>query len=134
MSLLEEFRNDVAGLALLKDWIGADGVPVHQSTAENRAMICARGIGGKPCPKNVEKNWWDRIKSQIANVIKMQLEMKHHLNLHVEVEDELGMCGCCGCALPTNVWVPTEHIKAHTEPDKFKDAPIECWIQKELES
>ena len=133
MNLLDEFRNDVAGLALLKDWIGEGGIPVSQDHAELRANICVFGIGGRRCPKNVEKGWWDRIKSVIANTIKMQLEMKNHLNLHVKQEDDLWMCACCGCALPTKVWVPTKHLKEHTDPEKFKAAPSMCWVRQEIE-
>jgi hypothetical protein len=132
VNLLQEFKNDIEGLKLLNDWLGSGGDTVSQIHAEHRAITCTMGANGDPCPLNKEPGWWDRVKSSIANTIKMQLEMKQHLKLHVSSEEGLAMCAKCGCALPLKVWVPIEHIKAHTDPEKFKDAPPFCWLRQEL--
>lgn len=133
MSLIDEFRNDVAGLALLKDWLGDGTEPVSQARADHRANACLHGDGGNPCPHNCEPNWWGRVKSSIANTIQMQLEMKHHLRLHVASEDACFMCRICGCALPLKVWTPIEHIKQHTTPDQLEKYPAWCWQKQEIE-
>lgn len=132
VNLIEEFRNDVAGLALLTDWLGAGGHPVSQIHAEHRADACVHGNDGKPCPLNKEPGWWDRVKSSIANTIKMQLEMKQHLKLHVSSEEGLAMCAACGCCLKLKVWTPIEHIKAHTSPENIAKTPSYCWMRTEM--
>lgn len=134
VNLLAEIRNDIEGAKLLADWIGDGGMPVDHEHAERRAQMCAFGDDGFACPMNVEPNWWDRIKSQIANTIKSELEIKNALELRVASENVLHMCKCCGCAMPLKVWVPIKHIKEHTTPGQFEAAPSWCWIRRELES
>ena len=132
MSLLDEFRNDVAGLELLADWLGSGGETVSQIHAEHRADACVHGNGGQPCPLNKEPGWWDRVKSAIASTIRRQLELKQQLNLHVSSEDGLAMCAACGCCLKLKVWTPIEHIKAHTPPENIAKTPGYCWMRIEL--
>jgi len=132
MNLLEEFRNDVEGLELLRDWLGEGTSPVSEIKALHRACVCASGNQGKPCPLNLEPNWWDRVKSMIANTIKMELEMKQHLKLETCLDESLSMCGACGCCLRLKIWTPIEHIKAHLSPENLAKTPEFCWMRKEL--
>lgn len=131
-NILEELRNDIEGVKLLRDWLGEGTAPVAQEEAERRATICTTGNDGKPCPLNKHAGWWDTVKHEIADVIRAEIELKNHLELHVQNENELHVCVGCGCALPLKVWTPMEYIKAHTDVERFKDAPAYCWIRQSL--
>ena len=131
-NILEELRNDIEGIELIRDWLGEGAVTVPQEQAEQRAKVCRTGNDGKPCPMNKHAGWWDTVKHEIADVIRAEIELKNHLELHVPNENELHLCVCCGCALTLKVWTPTAHIKEHTDVEKFKSAPEWCWIRKEL--
>jgi len=133
MNLLQEFKNDVAGLALLKDWLGDGGIPVPTTQAEQRAWACTKGDEGRMCHENVEPGWWNKVKSSIANTIKMQLEMKHHLKLGSPIDQSLGMCRVCGCCLRLKRHTPIEHINNHTTPEQLAKYSVWCWIKKEIE-
>lgn len=134
MSLWEEIKNDAAAAMLLADWLGDDLRPVTQIRADHRAYSCTNGNNGAPCPKNKEPNWWDRIKSQIAFVIKRQLELKNKMELHAAGEISLNMCSMCGCCLQLKVWTPIDHIRKVTPPAKLQEAPSYCWMVRELVS
>lgn len=121
-----------SGIALINDWLGDSGRPVAPIVANFRAQRCLHGNNGEPCPNNVEPNWWDRIKSTIAETIRMQLEIKHRLNLTVDEETDLNMCSACGCCLKLKVWTPIDHIKEHTDQKTLDKMPNFCWIKKEL--
>lgn len=112
---------------LLYDWIG-DGKTVTQTHADARASVCM------VCPKNVEALWWEKmIKDPIAEVIRHQLEIKNGMQLHADGEAFLSMCSCCGCAVSLKVWVPIDHIKAHTAQDVYTKFPAFCWIRNEID-
>ena len=132
MSVIDEIRNDVAGAGLLADWLGHGGDPVSSVMAEQRASACAFGDDGKPCAMNVQPNWWDRVKSVIANTIRGQLALKHKMELKVSSEENLHMCRACGCALPLKVWVPIETLKAQTKQAVIDKTVPFCWMRKEL--
>lgn len=134
MNVIDEIKANARGVMLLKDWLGDGGKPVSQLQADRRAKVCVFGNQSQPCVMNAEPNWWDRIKSLIADTIKGQLELKHKMNLKTPHDDALNMCRCCGCCLRTKVWTPIEHIKAHYDFDRMQKAPPWCWQKTELES
>lgn len=120
-------------IALLADWLGDNGEPVHPMVAEFRAQRCLSGDNGNPCPNHREPHWWERhSKEPIAQVIKEQLMIKHHMNLNLVNNDELAMCGACGCCLQLKVWVPRHHLIKHTSKPVLDKMPGFCWIKKEL--
>lgn len=134
MSIIEEIRNDVEGVALLTDWLGEGGVPVSQHQAETRSKVCISGDNGKRCPLNMAPGWWEKhIKEPIADTILAELELKNRLELHVPDEEALAMCQPCGCCVRLKVWTPIKHIKAHTSPDVFAKFPPWCWQKTEIE-
>ncbi len=132
MNILQELRNDIEGVKLLKDWLG-DGEPVPQEQANARANVCVTGDHGKPCIWNMAPGWWDNIKNAIAMTIREELELKNHMQLRVADEEALAMCGACGCCLKLKVWTPTEHIKNHLPSVNFDKTPSFCWMRKEIE-
>src|SRR5262249_27257680 len=112
MNLLEKIRGDIEGVKALTDWLG-DGSPVSEMVAEARSCRCIVGNDGNPCPLNRSPKWWEFAKTIASEWIRAELELKNHMKLRVQREDDLHMCAACGCCLPLKVWTPIEHIKNH---------------------
>lgn len=126
MNLIDEFKSDASGLAIIKDWLGAGGIPVHPLVADRRAKVCAS------CPLNVSPNWWSRIKHKIADEIKKQIEFKNRIGLKVDCEESIHMCKACGCCNRLSVWTPIIHIAHHTTTEKLAEFDKDCWKRKEI--
>jgi hypothetical protein len=133
MSVLDEIRNDINGAAILNDWLGAGGHPVSQETSDHRSLACVRGNNGEICRENVAPKWWETAKGKIADAIRSQLELKNKLRMTTPLESHLSMCRVCGCCLPLKVFVPIQHIKAHTPSEMLARYPSFCWQRKEME-
>lgn len=131
MNIVQEIKNDLNGVDLLADWLGT-GEPVHQMVAEFRSARCVAGDEGKPCPMNIAPNWWDTVKSSIAEWIRHELELKNKLELRVAQEENLHMCKACGCCLRLKVWVPATHLHDHIPKKQLQQTPSYCWMRKEL--
>lgn len=133
MNLLNEIRNDIEGAKLLSDWIG-EGVPVRQEHATGRALVCIQGNGGLPCEHFTAPYWWERaFKNPIADIIRMELEIKNTCQLSTPADDWERMCRICGCCVSLKVWAPIDHIKAHTTPEMKSKFPPFCWQKREIE-
>ncbi len=132
MNVLEEIKRDFEGAKMLSDWLGDDWRHVTREKADHRGLACLRGNGGQKCPYNVEPNWWERVKTRIAEVIRAQLAIKKKLAMTTTFDDQLHMCQQCGCALQLKVHVPIEHIKAHTSPEVLAGFPEWCWQKREI--
>lgn len=122
MSAVDEI---VDAAKILKDWVGEGGVPVDSSLSDHRAYICAG------CPENRGGKWWETAKHQIAEVIKIHLEIKNGMHIATQFDNELNMCRVCGCATVLKVHVPIGHIVKNTEPETLAKFPSHCWIQNE---
>lgn len=131
MSLVSEIKNDINGLAALRDWLGDSGDPVHPILAEMRAQRCVEGNDGDPCPLNRAPKWWEKAKEVAADWIRKELEIKSHMNLRVAQEERLNMCAACGCCLPLKVWVPRDYIRKHTSAEVLAKTTSYCWLRKE---
>ena len=128
MNLLQEFKNDAAGLAILKDWLGDGGEAVSLAEAEARSAVCLQ------CPEHQPGKWWaTHFKSPIAQAIKRQLAVKNITGMVLSSDGKLFMCRACGCALALKCWCPIEHIAAHTSPETLTHFPNFCWIRTEIE-
>lgn len=132
MNIVQEVKNDMTGVALLSDWLGGTGEPVHQMVADFRSARCLSGNDGKPCPLNVAPNWWDKVKSEIAEWIRHELELKNKLNLRVPQEENLHVCKACGCCIRLKIWTPTVHLREHVTKEQINKTPDYCWLRKEL--
>lgn len=133
MNVLEEIKEDIQAIDLLDDWLGAGGIPVSAFTATLRSKTCLEGDDGKPCSLNKAPNWWDRVKSRIADYIRGQLEIKHNMGLAVADEHKLHMCAACGCCLRLKIWVPNEQLKRHTDAKTINKTPAFCWMRKQVQ-
>lgn len=123
--MFEALKNDAAGLAILREWLGHDGIPVPDERAQSRAAIC---LG---CPENREPRWWELAKGGVARAIKKHLEVKYSLGLQVEGEGSLGICRVCRCCLPLKVHVPIQHVSNHIADDMWETFPAFCWVRVE---
>lgn len=134
MNILDEIKKEVAGAALLKDWLGDGLRHVSQEQADHRSIACVRGADGNGCPHNRSAKWWEVHKQAAAGIIKSQMELKARMKISTPLEEHLCMCDVCGCALPLKVHVPTDHIRNHTTPEMLANYPPYCWQRIELES
>lgn len=132
MNPITEIKNDITGAMALADWLGDNGEPVTRMLAEFRAHRCVMGNDGRPCPKNGEANWWDKVKHVIADWIRRELEVKAQMQLKVSHEESLGMCKACGCCLRLKIWAPRVHLAKHTTPKQLAEMPDYCWMKREL--
>jgi hypothetical protein len=126
MNFVAELKNDLAGLATLKDWLGDSMCPVNPVKSEWRASVCA------PCLKNQPGDWFDAVKNVIADAIRSQLSLKKKINVSTSLDDRLGTCSVCSCNQRLKVHVPIEHIKKHTEEKTVKEFPAWCWVRQEI--
>jgi hypothetical protein len=127
LRLLEELQNDLRGSRILSEWLGHGGYPVSLARANDRALVCM------DCPQNRKSKWWETAKDAIAAAICEHLEVKNKLNMHVAVENDLGMCKPCGCCTRLKIHVPIEHIARHLPSDAVSKFPKHCWIIEEME-
>lgn len=134
MNLFDEFKNDVAGLQTLSDWLGEGGIPVEPTTSAVRALACTSGNEGRACPHNRSPNFLESAKGEIADQIRKQLEIKHRLKISTPLDHSLFMCDVCGCHLPLKVQTPLKHLAAHTEEKKLSQFPGYCWLRIEVEN
>lgn len=101
-------------------WLGDGGQPVPLAQANARAAICFT------CPRHgTNRVKWEALSSTVAD----QLRLKLGLDLHVDRESELHVCGVCDCYLPLKVWTPLEHILTSSDT---RGLPRECWIITEF--
>lgn len=126
MNLLSEFRNDAAGAAIIKEWLGDGGSSVTQQRADGRVNICLN-----QCTEHRPERWWDFAKDAIADIIKKWLLTKAKTPLRLTREEEAGMCRICGCCLRLKAWTPIEHIKHHTPLETLDMYPSYCWVVSE---
>ena len=132
MNLIDEAKQDAAGLATIKDWLG-EGVAVRPEHAAGRASVCLFGREGMECFYHHSAHWWEIFKSPIADAIKRQIELKASMSLTTPHDKELKMCSACGCCMAVKIWVPIQHIKAHTPDFMLAKFPSFCWQRRELQ-
>lgn len=123
-------RDDMTGAVLLADWLGEGCRPVEPLEAALRSRPCLSGNHGEPCPLNIEPNWWGRVKHEIADWIKGELELKHNMGLRLPEDEQLHMCKLCGCCLQLKVWTPEHTLKKHIPKTKLENAPEYCWLRR----
>jgi hypothetical protein len=123
--MFEALKNDAVGIAILREWLGAAGVPVPIEDATRRSRVCLQ------CPENQVPRWWESAKGKVARAIRRHLEIKNRIEMRVEEEEQLGICLVCRCCLPLKIHVPIRHVEAHTDPDAWDKFPSFCWIRHE---
>lgn len=127
-TLLDELKATARGAAILQDWLGGGAEPVPAAEARARAAVCVA------CPENEPGGWWEHAKSTIAGAIREHVAVKRALKLETVYDHRLGTCNVCKCNNPLQVWVPINHVAAHTPPEVTAKFPVGCWKRKELSS
>ena len=112
-------------LGVLRDWLGEGGKPVDARKATRRAEICSS------CPFNYKAGYRQILKLAVADTIKLHLEVKNNADLRTQFDKDLHLCKVCNCVAALKVWVPFEHIRAHTSDKQLNKFPIFCWIRQE---
>lgn len=124
--ITEQIRQANIGRKILRDWLGADGVPVPIEQAQARANVCLN------CPKNDKGQWiWSTAASAL---IGMRLRLRTTMNIHLQGEDDLGVCDACGCVLRLKLHTPYRHIARHTTPEMISKYPDACWLKQETKN
>lgn len=126
-------KRTAAGIKLVMDWLGSGLKPVDKALAESRATNCAMRKNGKPCPKNGDPNWLQRVDAMIANQIKSLVEVKNDLKLATSRDAQLQTCTSCDCFLKLKVWTPLNHILDNTTEEVKKKLDPDCWVLHEGE-
>jgi len=116
----------VAGMGVLKDWLGAGGVPVVKEKSEGRSAVCA------VCPQNQPGNLLAIFTQPVAERIKAQIAMKLDMNLATTNDAKLNVCQACWCPLELKVHTPLEHIVEHLSDEVKAKLDPACWILKEM--
>lgn len=117
----KQLKQGIEFFALREAWLGAGGKPAPQDVAEVRASICLQ------CPYHDTKTGlYAGLKKNIASQVRRQLEVRSQMKMQVFREDELNLCGVCGCVLKLLVHVPEEILVEHLKTDEFS-YPSYCW-------
>lgn len=101
-------------------WLGDGG---RSPNAQQRANICLT------CPHNKAGRWEEWFKGAAAHTVRLQLELKGRMRLHVEGEEGLHMCNLCGCILSLKVHMPLGLARANT-PDWQRFIGT-CWLHRD---
>jgi hypothetical protein len=121
---LGSVKRVAAGVAVLVEWLGNGAKPVEQPLADSRASICAG------CPKNDGGDFTAYFTKPIADTIRTQLEIRGDLQLRTPHDEKLTVCSACDCPLKLKVWVPLDHVLAHTSEDTKTKLDGRCWIKR----
>lgn len=124
-SVVARVRNVAAGVSVLLEWLGSGAKPVDQSLADARAATCAT------CPKNSGGDIVAYFTQPIADKIRTQLEIRGDLQLRTPHDEKLTICSGCDCPLKLKVWVPLDHVLAHTSEVTKTQLDQRCWILNE---
>jgi len=123
-SAVGSVKRVAAGVAVLVEWLGNGAKPVDHVLADRRASVCAT------CPKNDGGDFTKYFTQPIADKIRTQLEIRGDLQLRTPHDEKLTICSACDCPLKLKVWVPLEHVMAHTSEDTKTKLDPRCWILK----
>lgn len=119
-------KHVAAGVGVLIDWLGSGAMPVPNEIAGTRAGICAT------CPQNQPGDILAIFTKPIAEKLRLQLAMRHDLNLTTPVDEKLQICAACHCPLQLKVHVPISHIADHLGAEVKSVLDPRCWILREL--
>lgn len=114
-----------SGMGVLKDWLGAGGVPVSAEKSAGRASVCAA------CPQNQPGDIFAIFTQPVAERIKAQLAIKNDMSLTTPSDAKLEICQACMCLNRLKVHTPLEHITSHMSEEVKKALDSQCWVLKE---
>lgn len=119
-------KRTVAGVKLVRDWLGSGLNPVERGLATKRAAICVQ------CPLNQEGNFWQKLDALAAQQVKTLMSIKSDMDLKTDYDERLKSCQACDCWNPLKVWTPLNHILKHTTEEVKSRLDPKCWITNEI--
>jgi len=123
--IFEKAAHYANGGLIAIQWVGTDGAVVDQDAAQRRADTCLKCPCRIPTPAAL---------GFAADSIKSILELKNHLQLRVNGEEEVGSCKICDCVNRLKVWMPIEQVRKDLDDDEFARLDLKCWIRSELQA
>jgi len=128
-------KHAAVGGRILVDWLGSGAKPVDIAIAQKRANVCLSGAPeGKPCPHNRDGHALLQLTASTVRAIAEQMNVREHLRLRVEGEENIHSCALCRCPLKLKIHVPIETILAHTDDETLMAMPSYCWMQTEKQT
>lgn len=123
--ILRRVRGLASGLKTLSDWVGDGCVPVPETVANRRSMVCVE------CPMNSDGDALDSVTGAIGEAIRDQTIVRNSIGVGNKYEDKIRTCLACRCHLPLKVWVPIETIRNRMSDDQLAALDPRCWITNE---
>jgi len=132
---LKNAKAAAVGGRILVDWLGSGAKPVDIAIAQRRANVCLSGAPeGKPCPHNRDGHSLLQLTANTVRAIAEQMNVREHLRLRVEGEENIHSCFICRCPLKLKIHVPIETILAHTDDETLMAMPQYCWMKTEQQN
>ena len=129
-ALAAAVKKTAQGGALLMDWEQSGLPPESPDVSARRAVICAQGDNGKPCPKNGSGDFTRWYTIPVSEMLRKRMERLHEMKLTTPYDDQLGVCSACECPLRFKVHTPMEIIQKKLKPEQKADLWPRCWILK----
>jgi len=109
-------------LAMYRDMFGMEGtVPVPE--AERRSAICLA------CPEHDTTGGLQKyFIKEAANELMGLFGMLKDMDVKTSVDDKLGVCRVCSCAMRAKVFTESKVIKRNMNPEEIAKLPTNCWI------
>lgn len=117
-------RAALVGIKTLAEMVGSEG-PVEKPSAENRAAICV------VCPKHEKGTWESLFTIPAARAARKIIGIVHGASLTTSNDENLRVCGACGCPCLAKVWARIEHIQKHMDDETKAALAPGCWIVAE---
>jgi len=120
---MDKIRAAIRFFEVRSQWLGEGGHPVPVQQAQRRADVCLK------CQKN-DKTMplYEGMATEVALLVRRQLELKSQMNLRVNGEEGLHVCSGCLCILKLKVHVPMKFIASTSDMTKLDP---KCWIISE---
>lgn len=116
----------LAGIGLVKDWLGDGLQPVDRALANTRASVCAQ------CEFNREPTGVQKMYEIAADGITALINTREEMKLSTEFDAVLKTCQVCDCVLKLKVFAPIEHVNKRMTPQIYNALWKDCWIRKEI--
>lgn len=110
-------------LSMYHQMFGVDGNVVPVPEAERRAAICL------VCPQHDTTGGLQKyFVKEGANELMALFSMLKDKDVKTSVDDKLGICQVCSCAMRAKVFVTSPIIKKNMPLDEISKLPPNCWI------
>jgi len=110
-------------LSMYHQMFGSDGRVVPVAEAERRAAICL------VCPEHDTTGGLQKyFIKEAANELMGLFGMLKDMEVKTSMDDKMGVCQICSCAMRAKVFTESEVIKKNMKPEEIAKLPSNCWI------